>query len=66
MTKEVLVGYYILECSDLDEALKHAARLPMARWGTIEVRPMMPPEEWARLAREAGVEVSDEEMKRRA
>ncbi len=66
VTKEVLAGYYILECSDLDEALKHAARLPMARWGTIEVRPMMPPEEWARLAREAGVEVSDEEMKRRA
>ena len=31
VTKEVLAGYYILECSDLDEALKHAARLPMAR-----------------------------------
>jgi hypothetical protein len=65
VTKEVLAGYYILECADLDEALKHAARLPMARWGTIEVRPMMPPEEWGRLAREAGVDVSDEEMRRR-
>ena len=26
-------GYYVLECADLDEALAHAARLPMARWG---------------------------------
>ena len=33
VTKEVLAGYYILECADLDEALKQAARLPMARWG---------------------------------
>lgn len=65
VTKEALAGYYILECNDLDEALKHAARLPMADWGTIEVRPMMPAEEWGRLAREAGVEVSDEEMRRR-
>ncbi len=65
VTKETLAGYYILECNDLDEALKHAARLPMADWGTIEVRPMMPAEEWGRLAREAGVEVSDEEMRRR-
>ena len=40
VTKEVLAGYYVLECADLDEALKQAARLPMARWGTIEVRPV--------------------------
>jgi hypothetical protein len=65
VTKEVLAGYYILECADLDEALKHAARLPMTRWGTVEVRPIMPAEEWARRAREAGVDVSDEEMRRR-
>jgi len=65
ITKEVLAGYYILECADLDEALKHAARLPMTRWGTVEVRPIMPPEEWARVAREAGVDVSDEEMRNR-
>src|SRR6185312_7188627 len=31
ITKEVLAGYYVLECADLDEALKHAARLPMTR-----------------------------------
>src|SRR5215217_2344776 len=30
VTKEVLAGYYILDCADLDEALAHAARLPMA------------------------------------
>jgi hypothetical protein len=41
VTKEVLAGYYILDCSDLDEALKHAARLPMARYGSVEVRPIM-------------------------
>jgi hypothetical protein len=65
LTKEVLAGYYILECADLDEALRQAARFPMTRWGTIEVRPVMPAEEWARAAREAGVDVSDEEMRTR-
>ncbi len=66
VTKEALAGYYILECADLDEALKHAGRFPMTQWGTVEVRPMMPAEEWGRLAREAGVAVSDEEMRQRA
>jgi hypothetical protein len=60
VTKEILAGYYILECADLDEALKQAARLPMARWATIEVRPVMPPDEWLRVAREAGANVPDE------
>jgi hypothetical protein len=60
VTKEVLAGYYILECADLDEALRHAARLPMARWATIEVRPVMAPDEWLRVAREAGAVVPDE------
>jgi hypothetical protein len=40
-TKEILGGYYLLECRDLDEALKHAARLPIARFGSVEVRPVM-------------------------
>jgi hypothetical protein len=40
-TKEILGGYYVLECGDLDEALKHAARLPVARFGSVEVRPVM-------------------------
>jgi len=60
VTKEVLAGYYILECADLDEALQQAARLPMAPWATIEVRPVMPPEEWLNTARRAGVDLPDE------
>ena len=62
VTKEVLAGYYVLECADLDEALKQAARLPMARWSTIEVRPVVSSAEWLDLAREAGVDVSDEDV----
>jgi hypothetical protein len=60
VTKEVLAGYYILECADLDEALKHAARLPSAQLRTIEVRPVMSPDEWADVVRDAGVDVPDE------
>jgi hypothetical protein len=60
VTKEMLAGYYILECADLDEALKHAAQLPPARWGTIEVRPVVSPEEWVDIAREAGADLPDE------
>jgi hypothetical protein len=60
VTKEVLAGYYVLECADLDEALRHAARLPMAPWATIEVRPVMAPAAWLNTAREAGVELPDE------
>jgi hypothetical protein len=60
VTKEILAGYYILDCADLDEAIKQAERLPMARWATIEVRPVMPAEEWLRTARAAGADVPDE------
>jgi hypothetical protein len=41
VTKEYLAGYYLLECADLDEALKHAARVPLVRYGSVEVRPVM-------------------------
>ena len=41
VTKEVLAGYYVLECADLDEALHHAARMPTARYGSVEVRPIV-------------------------
>ncbi len=41
VTKEFLAGYYLLECADLDEALKQAARVPLARYGSVEVRPIM-------------------------
>ena len=60
VTKERLAGYYILECADLDEALRQAARMPMAPWATIEVRPVVSAEEWLGLARAAGVDLPDE------
>jgi hypothetical protein len=60
VTKERLAGYYVLECADLDEALRQAERLPMTRWGTVEVRPVMPVDEWLRRGREAGANVPDE------
>ena len=40
-TKEQLGGYYLVEAKDLDEATKLAARIPGARTGSIEVRPIM-------------------------
>jgi hypothetical protein len=40
-TKEHLGGYYIVEVADLDAALKYAALIPSAAFGTIEVRPLM-------------------------
>jgi hypothetical protein len=45
VTKEVLGGYFLLECADLDEALRHAERFPAARYGSVEVRPVMADEE---------------------
>jgi hypothetical protein len=63
VTKERLAGYYVLECADLDEALRQAERLPMTRWGTVEVRPVMPVDEWLRRGREAGANVPDEAVK---
>ena len=39
-TKEALAGFYVLECADLDEALAQAARFPLARYGSVEVRPV--------------------------
>ncbi len=40
-TKEQLGGYYLMDCADLDEALGWAAQIPGARYGTIEVRPLV-------------------------
>ena len=40
-TKEQLGGYYLIDCKDLDEALDYAARIPSARYGCVEVRPVM-------------------------
>ena len=40
-TKEHLGGYYIMDVPDLDTALKYAAMIPSAGFGTIELRPLM-------------------------
>jgi len=40
-TKEVLGGFYILNCKDLDEAIEMAAKIPGAKYGAIEVRPVV-------------------------
>ncbi len=39
-TKEQLAGFYLLDAANLDEALKLAAKIPPARVGSIEVRPI--------------------------
>jgi hypothetical protein len=39
-TKELLAGYFLVEVDDLDTALKWAARIPSAGWGSVEVRPV--------------------------
>jgi hypothetical protein len=40
-TREQLGGFYLIQAKDLDEALKIAARIPSARMGSIEVRPIV-------------------------
>jgi hypothetical protein len=40
-TREQLGGYFLIDAKDLDEALAVAARIPMARKGTVEVRPVI-------------------------
>ncbi len=39
-TREQLGGYFLINASDLDEAIEIAGRIPAARWGTVEVRPI--------------------------
>ena len=40
-TKEQLGGYYLIDCASLDEAIEFAARIPGARHGAVEVRPLV-------------------------
>jgi hypothetical protein len=40
-TREQLGGFYLIEAKDLDEALGIAERIPAARWGAVEVRPLV-------------------------
>jgi len=39
-TKEQLGGYFLIEAKDLNDAIQVAARIPSAKWGSIEVRPI--------------------------
>jgi hypothetical protein len=41
-TREVLAGFILIEAKDWDDALDAAAGIPLARLGTVEVRPIMP------------------------
>jgi len=41
-TREQLGGYFLVNADNLDEAIDIAARIPSARMGTIEVRPLVP------------------------
>jgi len=40
-TREQLGGYFLIEANDSDEAIDIAARIPMARLGTVEIRPVV-------------------------
>ena len=40
-TREQLGGYYLINANDLDEAIGVAERIPAARFGTVEIRPVM-------------------------
>ncbi len=39
-TKEQLAGFYLIDAGDLDQAIRIAAKIPPARIGTIEIRPV--------------------------
>ena len=40
-TKEQMAGYMVLECADLDEAVRWASKVPSAAMGSVEVRPVI-------------------------
>jgi len=55
-TKEALGGFYLVEATDLDQAIELAARIPAAQRGSIEVRPIWElPESMAPSGEAAGV-----------
>jgi hypothetical protein len=45
-TKEHLLGFYLLDVPDLDAALEWAGKMPIARYGTVEVRPVLEGQAW--------------------
>jgi hypothetical protein len=45
-TKEHLLGFYLLDVPDLDAALEWAGKMPIVRYGTVEVRPVLEGQAW--------------------
>jgi hypothetical protein len=45
-TKEHLLGFYLLDVPDLDTALDWAAKMPIMRYGTVEIRPVQEGQAW--------------------
>jgi len=45
-TKEHLLGFYLLDVPDLDTALEWAGKAPIARYGTVEIRPVLEGQAW--------------------
>ena len=41
-TREQLGGFFIVEAANLDEAIEIASRIPAGKWGTVEIRPVIP------------------------
>lgn len=60
-TKEQLAGFYMIEARDLNEAIQVAAKIPPARVGSVEVRPVRPIRE-AVLAASAGNETGRDDQ----
>jgi hypothetical protein len=57
-SKEILGGYYVLECASIEEAIDWAARLPDAKIGSIEVRPVLEMDELMAEGEAAAVEAA--------
>jgi hypothetical protein len=45
-TKEHLLGFYLLDVPDLDSAIDWAAKMPIMRYGTVEIRPVLEGQAW--------------------
>jgi hypothetical protein len=54
-TKEQLAGFYMIEAKNLDEAIALAAKIPPARVGCIEVRPIRPIRETVQVERQENI-----------
>jgi hypothetical protein len=44
-THEQLGGYFLLDCKDLDEAIRWAQKIPTAKYGSVEIRPLWSPKQ---------------------